>query len=75
MVAIDHQHWNIYAPEVLREARHGYSHRDYISDPGESPLRSGDFRTMRIVEAHDYELTGELIDAPMPREEQLFQIA
>src|SRR5690242_4359096 len=28
----------------------------YISDPGESPLRSGDFRTMRIVEAHDYEL-------------------
>jgi ribosomal protein S12 methylthiotransferase len=36
----------------------------YISDPGESPLRPGDFRTMRIVEAHDYELTGELIDAP-----------
>jgi ribosomal protein S12 methylthiotransferase len=47
----------------------------YISDPGESPLRSGDFRTMRIVEAHDYELTGELIDAPVRREEQLFQIA
>ena len=47
----------------------------YISDPGESPLRSGDFRTMRIVEAHDYELTGELIDVPVPREEQLFQIA
>ncbi len=48
----------------------------YISDPGESPLRSGDIRTMRIVEAHDYELTGELIDAPVqqPRE-QLFQIA
>ena len=36
----------------------------YISDPGESPLRAGDFRTMRIVEAHDYELTGELIDSP-----------
>jgi len=47
----------------------------YISDPGESPLRSGDFRTMRIVEAHDYELTGELIDTPVTREEQLFQIA
>jgi ribosomal protein S12 methylthiotransferase len=47
----------------------------YISDPGESPLRAGDFRTMRIAEAHDYELTGELIDVPVPREEQLFQIA
>ena len=47
----------------------------YISDPGESPLRAGDFRTMRIVEAHDYELTGELIDVPVLREEQLFQIA
>jgi len=47
----------------------------YISDPGESPLRSGAFRTMRIVEAHDYELTGELIDAPVARAEQLFQIA
>jgi len=47
----------------------------YISDPGESPLRSGDFRTMRIVESHDYELTGELIDAPVQREQQLFQIA
>jgi ribosomal protein S12 methylthiotransferase len=47
----------------------------YISDPGESPLRSGDFRTMRIVEAHDYELTGELIDVAVQREEQLFQIA
>ena len=38
----------------------------YISDPGESPLRSGEFRTMRITEAHDYDLTGELIDAPAP---------
>ena len=47
----------------------------YISDPGESPLRSGDIRTMRIVEAHDYELTGELIDAPVQPREQLFQIA
>jgi len=47
----------------------------YISDPGESPLRSGDFRTMRIVEAHDYELTGELIDTPVGPREHLFQIA
>ena len=47
----------------------------YISDPGESPLRAGEFRTMRIVEAHDYELTGELIDAPVERREPLFQIA
>jgi ribosomal protein S12 methylthiotransferase len=47
----------------------------YISDPGESPLRSGDIRTMRIVEAHDYELTGELIDVPVQPREQLFQIA
>ncbi len=50
----------------------------YISDPGESPLRAGDFRTMRIVEAHDYELTGELIDVPADSStpaEGLFQIA
>jgi ribosomal protein S12 methylthiotransferase len=55
----------------------------YISDPGDVPLRSGEFRTMRIQEAHDYELTGELIDAPedmledsAPRRasEALFQI-
>jgi ribosomal protein S12 methylthiotransferase len=50
----------------------------YISDPGESPLRSGEFRTMRIVEAHDYELTGELIDVPAESgapADGLFQIA
>ncbi len=50
----------------------------YISDPGESPLRAGDFRTMRIVEAHDYELTGELIDVPADAGapvDGLFQIA
>jgi ribosomal protein S12 methylthiotransferase len=50
----------------------------YISDPGESPLRAGEMRTMRIVKSHDYELTGELIDtpaAPVPRSEQLFQLA
>jgi ribosomal protein S12 methylthiotransferase len=36
----------------------------YISDPGEFPLRPGDIRVMRITEAHDYDLTGELVDTP-----------
>lgn len=34
----------------------------YISDPGDRPLRAGEFRTMRVTEAHDYDLTGELVD-------------
>jgi ribosomal protein S12 methylthiotransferase len=34
----------------------------YISDPGEGPLRAGEFRTMRVTKAHDYDLTGELVD-------------
>jgi ribosomal protein S12 methylthiotransferase len=34
----------------------------YISDPGERPLRAGEIRRMRITKAHDYDLTGELID-------------
>ena len=38
----------------------------YISDPGEYPLTAGEFRTMRIVKAHDYDLTGDLIDEPLP---------
>jgi ribosomal protein S12 methylthiotransferase len=33
----------------------------YISDPGEAPLRAGEFRRMRITKAHDYDLTGELV--------------
>jgi ribosomal protein S12 methylthiotransferase len=37
----------------------------YISDPGESPLCAGEIRTMRITEAHDYDLTGALVDAPL----------
>lgn len=36
----------------------------YISHPGDSPLRAGEFRTMRIEKSHDYELTGDLIDEP-----------
>ena len=34
----------------------------YITDPGEAPLRPGEFRRMRITEAHDYDLTGELVE-------------
>src|SRR5712692_10127680 len=34
----------------------------YISDPGEAPLRAGQIRRMRITKAHDYDLTGELVD-------------
>jgi ribosomal protein S12 methylthiotransferase len=48
----------------------------YISDPGENPLRAGEIRTMRITEAHDYDLTGELIDRePMPSRAGLVQLA
>jgi ribosomal protein S12 methylthiotransferase len=36
----------------------------YISDPGEYPLEAGQIRSMRITKAHDYDLTGELIDEP-----------
>jgi ribosomal protein S12 methylthiotransferase len=35
----------------------------YITDAGEGPLRAGEMRRMRITEAHDYELSGELVDA------------
>jgi len=38
----------------------------YISDPGEHPLEAGQIRRMRVTEAHDYDLTGELLDAPAP---------
>jgi ribosomal protein S12 methylthiotransferase len=38
----------------------------YISDPGEHPLNAGEIRTMRITAAHDYDLTGELVDQPRP---------
>jgi ribosomal protein S12 methylthiotransferase len=40
----------------------------YISDPGEGPLRAGEFRTMRVTKAHDYDLTGELIDVGIAAE-------
>jgi len=34
----------------------------YIEDPGSLPLRAGEFRRMRIRRAHDYDLTGSLVD-------------
>ena len=34
----------------------------YISDPGEGPIASGQMRRMRITQAHDYDLVGELTD-------------
>ncbi|MEP7353571.1 MAG: 30S ribosomal protein S12 methylthiotransferase RimO [Acidobacteriota bacterium] len=34
----------------------------YITDPGELPLRAGQFRKMKITKAHDYDLSGELTD-------------
>ncbi len=46
----------------------------YISDPGEKPLHAGEIRTMRITAAHDYDLTGELIDAPAPVRPSFVQI-
>lgn len=36
----------------------------YITDPGEAPLTAGQFRRMRITKAHDYDLSGELVDTP-----------
>jgi ribosomal protein S12 methylthiotransferase len=47
----------------------------YISDPGDAPLNAGEFRTMRVTEAHDYDLTGELVDTPVSSREKLLQIA
>jgi len=46
----------------------------YISDPGERPLQAGEFRRMRIVKAHDYDLEGELTDAPPRKPDGLVQI-
>lgn len=35
----------------------------YIADPGEYPLSAGEIRRMRITAAHDYDLTGDLVDS------------
>ena len=45
----------------------------YISDPGETPPRAGEIRKMRITAAHDYDLTGDLIEAAVAPE--LIQLA
>jgi ribosomal protein S12 methylthiotransferase len=37
----------------------------YLNDFGEVPPRPGDFRRMRITEAHDYDLIGALVDSPL----------
>jgi len=34
----------------------------YIADPGEAPLRAGEFRRMRVIKAHDYDVSGDLTD-------------
>jgi ribosomal protein S12 methylthiotransferase len=52
----------------------------YISDPGDQPLRAGEFRTMRITAAHDYDFTGDLIGeasdrAPIAARPALVQLA
>ena len=50
----------------------------YISDPGESRLRAGEIRRLRAIEAHDYDLVGNLIDKPdrqsLPPKRNPFQI-
>jgi ribosomal protein S12 methylthiotransferase len=38
----------------------------YITDPGDSPLESGQIRRLRVTEAHDYDLSGELVGAELP---------
>ena len=36
----------------------------YINDDGGEPIRLGELRRVRITETHDYDLVGEIIDAP-----------
>ena len=36
----------------------------YINDDGGLPLRRGELRHVRITEAHDYDLVGEIVDSP-----------
>jgi ribosomal protein S12 methylthiotransferase len=46
----------------------------FISDPGQQPLEAGQIRRMRISKAHDYDLTGELLDELAPRRAGFVQI-
>ena len=34
----------------------------FVGDPGEGAMSAGQFRTMRITQAHDYDLVGDLTD-------------
>jgi ribosomal protein S12 methylthiotransferase len=36
----------------------------YINDSGGYPLRAGEFGTLRVDEAHDYDVVGALVDVP-----------
>jgi ribosomal protein S12 methylthiotransferase len=36
----------------------------YINDDGGHPIRPGEMRMLRVSEAHDYDLVGEIIDPP-----------
>jgi ribosomal protein S12 methylthiotransferase len=36
----------------------------YVNDLGPEGAEPGQIRRMRITEAHDYDLVGELVDAP-----------
>lgn len=47
----------------------------FVGDPGEGPLSPGQFRRMRIAQAHDYDLVGDLVDnAPAAAPGSLFPI-
>ncbi len=46
----------------------------FITDPGEAPLRAGEFRRMKITKAHDYDLEGELVDVPTQAAPSLIMI-
>ena len=55
--------------ELLWEARLATQAPDidgicYINDFGQAPPRPGEIRRLRVTEAHDYDLVGELIDTP-----------
>ena len=67
--------------ELLWEARSsgqapGIDGVCYVGDPGTSPLAAGQMRRMRITQAHDYDLVGNLVDTgvEMPRTANPFPI-
>ena len=42
----------------------------YLEDVGDRQPVTGEIRMMRVTRAHDYDLIGDLIDAPKPRKAQ-----